>query len=128
MPSEYFFWFAQPSSILNSYDRWAFYFFAAMVVLSIVTWMVRKFAVKHPVTKKLLDRYHSALFWFGAVGLVWFAFRYESVPIFSRRVFAGSIIVAGLVWVGFVKYYLLFKFRKEKQEYDAQLLKNKYIK
>lgn len=128
MLNDYYFWFAQPSSILNSYDWAAAYFFAGLTVLGVLVWMISKFFAKHPVVKKLLDRYSSATFWIGITGLVWFGFRYEVVPIFSKRVFAGGIIVLGLVWLGWVKWYLVTKFRKEKADYDYTQVKNKYIK
>lgn len=128
MLTDYFFWFAQPSSILNSYD-WALgYFFAGLFVLGILVWFVNKFFVVHPVIKKLLDRYYSAVFWIGLMGLIWFGFRYEVVPIFSKRAFAGTVILIGLIWLGWIKWYLAFKFLKEKQEYDYTQVKNKYIK
>jgi uncharacterized membrane protein (DUF485 family) len=128
MLTEYFFWFAQPSSILNNYDWAAGYFFAGLTVLGVLVWMVSKFFVKHVIIKKLLNRYASAAFWLGLVGLIWFGFRYETVPIFSKRVFAGSILLIGLIWFGWIKSYLFFKFRKEKQEYDYLQVKNRYIK
>lgn len=128
MLTDYYFWFAQPSSLLNAYDWIAGYIFAGLLVLGILVWLVNKFFVNHPIFKKLLDKYSSAVFWIGLVGLIWFGFRYETVPIFSKRVFAGSIIAIGLVWLSFVKWYLVSRFSKEKKEYDYTMVKNKYIK
>jgi hypothetical protein len=127
MLTEYFFWFAQPSIALGNYDWFAGYFFAALVALSIIVWLVKKFVAKHELVKKLLSRYGNALFWFGLVGLIWFGFRYEAVPVLSKRAFAGGIIVLGLIWLGWVKYYFVFKFFKEKQEYDYGVVKSKYL-
>jgi hypothetical protein len=127
MFKDYFFWFAQPSSVLNDYDWGVGYFFAGLLVLSIIIWVINYF-VKHPVTKKLLNRYATALFWFGVVGLIWFGFRYQAIPIFSKRIFAGSVIVLGIVWLGFVKWYFVRRYFPEKREYDYNQLKSKYIK
>jgi hypothetical protein len=127
MLTEYFFWFAQPSSALNVYDRVLGYFFAGLVILGIVVWLVKKFAVRHPVVKNLLDRYVSAVIWIGIFGLIWFGFRYEAVPIFSKRMFAGLVILIGLVWLGFIKWYFVSKFFKDKREYDYGQVRNKYI-
>lgn len=127
MLTEYFFWFAQPSTVLNNYD-WVFgYIFAGLTALGIIVWLINKFGVRHQITKKLLDRYATAVFWIGLVGLLWFGFRYEAVPIFSKRIFAGIVMALGIIWLGFVKYYMVFRFLKEKREYDYNQLKSKYI-
>jgi hypothetical protein len=127
MLTDYFFWFAQPSFTLSNYDWFAGYFFAALLALSIVVWAVKGFVAKHEVVKHLLGRYSNALFWFGVVGLVWFALRYEAVPLLSKRVFAGLIIAWGIIWLGFIKYYFVFRFFKDKEAYDYNQVKGKYI-
>lgn len=125
--TEYFFWFAQPSTVLNNYDKVFGYIFAALTLLGIIVWLVNKYMVRHAIVKKLLDRYSSAVFWTGLVGLIWFGFRYEAVPILSKRIVAGSIMIFGLIWLGFIKSYFVFKFFKEKREYDYNQVKSKYI-
>lgn len=127
MLTDYNFWFAQPSSLLNKYD-WALgYMFGGMVALSIILWLVKKFFVTHPVVQHLIQRTVNSLFWMGLIGAVWFGFRYQIIPILSKRVVAGGIILIWLIWVGFIKYYFWFRFFKDKQEYDYTQVKNKYI-
>jgi hypothetical protein len=125
--TEYFFWFAQPSSVLNTYD-WVFgYIFAGLTALGIIVWLANKFLARHPVIKKLMGRYATAVFWIGLVGLLWFGLRYEAVPIFSKRVFAGGIMAIGLIWLGFVKWYFVSKFFREKREHDYNQVKSRYM-
>ncbi|HYC79457.1 MAG TPA: hypothetical protein VEC17_00330 [Candidatus Binatia bacterium] len=128
MLNDYFFWFAQPASTLNNYDLAAGYIFAGLVVLSIIGWLVNKFVVKHPITKKLINKWATALFWIGLIGLIWFGFRYQAIPIFSKRIWAGGIIVLGLVWLGFVKWYFVKHYFQEKRDYDYNAVKTKYMK
>jgi hypothetical protein len=128
MLTEYFFWFTQPSAVLNSYD-WLFaYIFAGLFLLSIIMWFMKKFLINHEITKKIFAKFANAAFWMGLVGLVWFGFRYQTVPIFSRRVFVGLIIILAVIWIGWVMRYALFKYSQEKKDYDYVQIKNKYIK
>ena len=128
MLTDYYFWFAQPSTVLTDYDWYGGYFFGGLVALSILVWLANKLFVRHEVTKKLLSRYANAIFWFGILGAIWFAFRYQSIPIFSKRIVAGGVILIGIVWLGFITWYFIRKFFKEKREYDYNQVKNKYIK
>lgn len=127
MLTDYYFWFSQPSTILNNYDWVAGYIFAGLVALSLIVWVVRKFFVEHQIVKKLLVKYDTALFWIGLIGLLWFGFRYQAIPIFSKRIFAGSIMLFGLVWLGYVKWYFIRRFFKEKTEFDYNQVKGRYM-
>lgn len=127
MFNDYYFWFSQPSTILNSFDLVLGYVFAGLVVLSVIAWLLKKFYFSHPVVRKLVGRFGNAMLWTGLIGLVWFGFRYEAVPIFSRRMWAALIVLSGVIWIGFIKWYMFSKFRKEKQDFDYASVKSKYI-
>jgi hypothetical protein len=127
MLTDKYFWLAQPSSILNNYDWITGYVFAGLVALGLITWLVRKFFTSHPVGKKLLNKWANAFFWTGIIGVIWFGFRFEAVPIFSKRIWAAGVILLGLIWVGFVLWYFFRRFFAEKREYDYNTVKNKYI-
>jgi cellulose synthase/poly-beta-1,6-N-acetylglucosamine synthase-like glycosyltransferase len=128
MLTDYFFWFAQPATQLNNYDWAAAYIFAGLLVLSILGGLVNKFFIKHPIVKKLVSKWTAALLWTGIIGLIWFGFRFQAIPIFSKRFWAGAIMVMGLVWLGFVKWYLVKHFFGEKRDYDYNAVKSKYIR
>jgi MFS family permease len=120
------FWFTQPTFTLDKEDLWFGYFMAAFVLASFIIW-VGSYFFKHPVVKKGLGRWRIFLLTNGLLGLVWFAVRYENAPIFARRYWGGFVILTVLVWVFFLLKYTLFKYRKEKFEFDQQALKNKYL-
>ena len=126
MLNDYFFWFSQPSSILNNYDKLFFYLFAGMFALGLVLWLTA-WLTKHPVLKKLTNKFRRLLIWVGIIGLIWFGFRYENTPIFSKRIWAALVLVMGLVWLGFVLKYFISKFGDEKSEFDSNLIKSKYL-
>ena len=120
------FWFTQPSSLLNNYDLWFGYFAAACVIASFIIWAGTYF-LRHPIVKKGLNRWRVFLITIGLLGLVWFAVRYENTPIFGRRYWGGFVELTALVWLFFLFKYTLFKYRREKTEFDQDALKNKYL-
>jgi hypothetical protein len=128
MPNEYYFWFTQPSPILNNYDWALVWIFAGMVVAAVLLRLTSLLYVKHPIVNKLMAKFRRAFIWIGVLGLIWFSFRYQNVPIFSRRVFAGSILALGIIWIGYAKWYMFFKYLSEKRDFDYLQIKNKYIK
>ncbi len=127
MLKDKFFWFAQPSSILNDYDWGAGYIFAGLIGLFILFWVVNKFAIKNPVLKKHVSRLGTAMLWVGILGGIWFGFRYEAVPLLSRRVVAGAIMLLGIIWFGILKWKFWTSFFKEKKEFEFEQVKNRYI-
>lgn len=128
MLTDYYFWFAQPSSILNQYD-WAFsYLFLGMLVASFLFWLVKVFLINHPVVKNLTSRFVNMLLWTGILGAVWFAFRYQNIPIFGKRAAAGAVMLVFIVWLAFILKFVFTKFSSEKREYDFNVVKSKYIK
>jgi hypothetical protein len=127
MLKDYYFWFAQPSSFLNNYDWMAGYIFAALLALTVIFWLVNKFAVKNPVWKKYIGKLTTAIFWTGLVGMIWFGFRYEAVPLFSKRIIAGVILGLGIIWIGAVKWKFFRNFFREKREYEFNAVKTKYM-
>ncbi|OGE81877.1 MAG: hypothetical protein A3H72_00075 [Candidatus Doudnabacteria bacterium RIFCSPLOWO2_02_FULL_48_8] len=126
MITDYFFWFAQPSTYLDKWDFIFGYFFAALFVIGLVLLIAKRFT-KHEIVKKLLGRFASEELSMGLIGLIWFGLRYENTPIFGKRLWAGLIVLVMLVWAFFVFKYLLLRFRAEKKEYDDFQMKSKYL-
>ncbi|HEV8601236.1 MAG TPA: hypothetical protein VGQ87_01405 [Patescibacteria group bacterium] len=126
MLKDYYFWFSQPSSILNNYDQLFGYIFLGLAVLGLALWGLA-WVVKHPTVKTLLNRLAAWTFSTGISGLVWFAFRYENTPIFGKRFWAGLAFLVGIIWLGFILKYFFFRYFKDKKEYDDFQLKSKYM-
>ncbi len=125
--TDYYFWFAQPSSFLADIDKTFMYVFLGILVAAILLRLAIRFAIKHSVVKKLFMKVWRLLLTVGLSGVIWGIVRYESTPIFGRRYWAGLTILIGVIWLIFILKYLLFNFRKDKQEYDRERVKNKYI-
>lgn len=126
MWKEKLFWFSQPSAVLNNYDSYFMWLFVALTVVGILMKVGAAFS-KHPVTRKLIQKFANAGLWMGIIGLFWYGFRYESTPIFAYRFWAGVIVLISLIWLVFVLKYLFTKFALEKRDYDKAQLNSRYI-
>lgn len=126
MSFDYFFWFAQPSTVLAQFDIIIGYFFAILFALGIVLFVAKRF-VKHKVYAKLIGKLVAKDLWVGSSGLIWFVMRYESIPIFAKRFWAAALIVILALWLLWILKYFVFSFWNEKKEFDQNLLKSKYL-
>ncbi|OGE82352.1 MAG: hypothetical protein A3B10_02635 [Candidatus Doudnabacteria bacterium RIFCSPLOWO2_01_FULL_44_21] len=126
MPINYYFWFSQPSTILNQTDFYIGYFFAACLAVAIIFLVIARFA-KHQTIKNIWKRIWHLSLTLAISGGFWFLFRYENTPLFSRRFWVGLIGLMGIVWLIFILKYLIFNFAKEKKEYEHEQMRNKYI-
>jgi hypothetical protein len=123
---DYFFWFAQPSTILTQEDKILGIIFLAMLVVAIVFRVLAWFA-KNPVNKELYKKFWSLFFWTGLSGVIWLGIRYENTQLFGRRYWAGLTLLVGVIWLGFIVKYLAFNYRSKKMEYNKESIKNKYL-
>lgn len=126
MWKETLFWFSQPGLNLTSYDT---NFFWAAVVSTIIG-LILKILVKiskHPVVKKLINKFSNPFLTMGLVGLLWFGVRYENTPMLANRYWAGLIGLIFLMWLAYVFKYWFRKYGIEKREYDKQELNSRYI-
>jgi hypothetical protein len=124
--TDYYFWFAQPTTILEQADKLLFYVFAGMLVLAIILLIGKKIS-KNPINKNLLNKLWNLTISTSITGLFWFWVRYENTQIFGRRYWAGLTLVVALIWLGFILKYLVFSFRTQKIEYDKEMVKSKYL-
>lgn len=97
-----------------------------LIVLSIGLRFYSK-VTKNDITTRLLKRLFKLLLTIGLLGVVWFGARYENVKFFGSHFVYLIIILVGLVWLGFIVSYIFRNFRKEKNAWEKEQLKLKYI-
>src|SRR3972149_1134277 len=114
--TDYFFWFAQPSSFLSQQDY--------QLGLAIA-FRVAAFRSSHAVNRKLFSRFWNLMLTISLIGLLWFGMRYENTPIFAKRLWAGLTLAIGVIWLGFLIKYLLFNYGREKVDYEREQVKNR---
>ncbi|MBI4363365.1 MAG: hypothetical protein HY545_00775 [Candidatus Doudnabacteria bacterium] len=126
MPFDYFFWFAQPSSFLSDFDKNTGFIFGSLFVVGVILFVV-KLLLKDPIAKRLVNKFFHLFIWIGFSGAIWFGFRYESTPFLGRRFWVGLIALAGLVWLVWNIYYLLLKFKSERQAHLTESIRQRYL-
>ena len=122
----YYFWFGQPSIILNQSDKLFGYIFAGLTALAIILRILARFSA-NPINRKLLMKFWHLGLTVGLGGLIWYAFRYENSQVLGMRFWAGTNIVAGIIWLLFILKYLIFNYLGEKKKYEREKLKSKYL-
>jgi hypothetical protein len=123
---DYYFWFTQPPTIFTHADKVFGDSFLACLILGIILAIAKRF-VSNEVVKKLINKFSSWFLYLGITGLVWLGLRYENTPILAERLWAGVIVLIGIIWLIFILKYLVFNFRSDKIQLDRETVKNKYI-
>ena len=112
--------------VLHRID-WAILFFGAWLVLvSIVVWFINRRS-KNPVSKQFWNRLGKLFAVIGFLEAFWFLLRYENVQFFGARVTAIAFIVLGLIWLGFILKYYFSGYRVQKQSWEKEQVKLKYL-
>lgn len=122
----YYFWFIPPSTILTYADKLLIVIFLGVLVLGIAC-RITMFFINNQINRKLLKKIWLWGLTIGLIGLLWGLFRFQNIPIFGRRMWAGLDLVLAIVWVVFILKYAIFSFRSEKIEYERELVKSKYL-
>ncbi|HEX9502916.1 MAG TPA: hypothetical protein VF974_01155 [Patescibacteria group bacterium] len=123
---DYYFWFAQPPTILEQADKYLGYIFAGLLVLAITFILLKKLS-NNSINRGLFQKFWYLTLSTAIMGIVWLGIRYENTQIFGRRYWAGITLLIGIVWLLFIVKYLIFDYRRLKNEYEKEQVKNKYL-
>lgn len=82
---------------------------------------------KHPVTKALLKRFFQLAASLGIFGALWYGARLQTVTFFGSHFMFLLGMLAGFIWFLFIVRYMWKQYRAEKQAWDKQQLKQKYL-
>ena len=78
--------------------------------------------------KVLLARLWHLLLTTGLLGLVWAGARYENVRLVSTHLAIFIVFLIGFIWFATIAKYFFTRFRKERQIWQEQALKQKYLR
>lgn len=93
------------------------------IIVRIVSWRS-----SHKVRKSMLLRFARLFVTIGIMGLVWYGARYQLVAWFGTHLTYVIILLIGLVWTGFLLRYVFGSYFSEKQAWEKEQQKLKYIK
>lgn len=83
---------------------------------------------KDPVTKRLWHRFASPLVVGGILEVLWYALREQNIKLFGSHFAAWAIIIVILVVLYFPARYWLSRYKEDRQKWEKQQVKLKYIK
>ncbi|MDP2933415.1 MAG: hypothetical protein Q8N81_04765 [bacterium] len=122
----YSFLFDLPPSLTRA-DMALFVFFGAVLLFAIASYLLSR-TVKNNVSARLARRLSGGGFGFAVVGAIWAGIRYLSIPYLGTRFVASLILFSGLVWLGFVLKYVIFKYGVQMRQWEHEQVKSRYLK
>ncbi len=120
------YWFSQPDPTMQGVRSFWIIFFAAIIVLGILVFVVRMLK-KENALRLVLGRFANACFTLGFLGLLWFAFRQENVSFLSWRFWMGLWVVAAVLWAGSILRYTIKRLPLIKAENKEREMREKYL-
>lgn len=121
------YWFSEPS-FLGAPALWTMVaVFGLMIVAAIVSRVMSQKGKWDKFSRRGLSKLSSLLGWLGAAAFILLFFRYEFVPLLSRRFMFGLWLLGLLVWLGFILRYFFLKMPKLRKEQAEKERLRKYL-
>ncbi len=83
---------------------------------------------KNPVTKNMWHKLAAPLGTGGILEVIWYGLRFENVKLFGSHFAAWLIGLITLIWFVTALVYALRQYRAEKDKWEKQQVKLKYLK
>ncbi len=112
--------------LLHRFDRAIFVTGLVLVIVGIAI-KVGSMFVKNPFLKKIMNRLFALGLVIVVLELLWYALRFENTRVLGTHFVALLIALVGLIWFVFIAKYFFFQYRRDNEQYQKELLKQKYI-
>lgn len=96
------------------------------IVASIVCRLMMRFA-QNPIAKSLWRRFFRLYATVGIAGAIWYGLRYQNIDIFGSHFTFIVLLVIAAIWKFYIVKYWFTKYAAEKQAWEKEQLKLKYI-
>lgn len=97
-----------------------------LLVLAAVMKLAAKFAPT-PVDAKYRNKFFIVLLTIGFSEIAWFGLRYQYAQFLGSHFVAMAILVVGLVWFGYILKNMVRSYGSEKEIWDKEQVKLKYL-
>jgi len=102
-------------------------FAGAALVLVAVALKIAAALAPTPVDSKYRRKFFTLFLTMGLLSLFWYLCRYENVMFFGSRFTAFTILLIGLIWLVMILVSMMRKYGGEKQSYEKDQVKLKYL-
>jgi len=103
------------------------FFTGGILVLVAIVVKIAAVLAPNPVDKKYRNKFYSLFLSIGLAALVWYFFRYEDVLFFGTRFVEWFIILLAAVWFVWLVVYTIMHYPKEKEIWDKEQIRQKYL-
>jgi hypothetical protein len=105
------------------------YFFVAGVAMAILAFVFKLSAIyaPDPVNKKYRQKFFNLFLYIGFCELIWYGARVQHVRFFGSRFVAWLVVLVGLMWLARLILKMAKNFGKEKNVFDKEQVKLKYL-
>ncbi len=97
-----------------------------LVIFAIVFKLAEMFSPT-PTDKKFRRKLFNLFLTIGILEAVWFGARYQNVRFFGTHFVGLLILLIGLIWLGFVVVDMVKNYSKEKDQWEKDQVKLKYL-
>jgi NADH:ubiquinone oxidoreductase subunit 2 (subunit N) len=97
-----------------------------MVFISIALKVAAVLSVS-PIDKKYRNKFYHIFLTTGILELFWYFLRYENITFFGTKSVALLILLIGLVWLVFAITYTMKHYKKEKENWKKEMVRQKYL-
>jgi hypothetical protein len=104
-----------------------FFFAGTILVLLAIVLKIAKSLAPNPIDVKYRQRFYQLFLWIGLLEIFWYLCRYENVQFFGTLFVASLIALIGAVWLVVILILALKGYKKEKNAWEKEQLKLKYL-
>ena len=104
-----------------------FAFAGGVMVLIGIALKVASVLALNPVDKKYRSKFYHLFFTIGLLELFWYLCRYENISFFGTKFVAWLYALIGLVWFVVDIVTIIKNYKKEKEAWEKQTIRNKYL-
>lgn len=102
-------------------------FGGAVLVLVAVALKIAAMVAPTPIDSKYRQKFYNLFLTIGLLSLLWYLCRFENVMFFGSRFVAFAILLLGAVWLVMILVSMIRKYGSEKQSFEKEQIKLKYL-
>lgn len=122
------FWFQNtPPPLLPSNERLLFAVFAVLLILGAIIRMVGSHRKEDRHVTEMFSRFGRLCVTIGLLGLLFFFFTYEQIPLLGSRFWFLALGLLAIIWFAMIVHYVVKVVPVERSHEAAQKEKEKYL-
>ena len=114
------------TAFISTQEKFFFLLGGILVLLAIVTKIAATLAA-NPIETKYRAKFYRLFLTIGFGELIWYLLRYENVRYFGTPFVAWLLVLWAVIWLVWLIVKTVINYGKEKQIWDKEQVKQKYL-